>query len=130
MPVHGRVDAHGEDVLMVLRQDARPHDVAVVALLLARVDVDDADDACGARLDGDPAGLIKFVGEDVLVVSECDDELHDELAAADHDGALGAPVGVLPADAVILLVEADHVGHWVWLAIAGNGDCVEVLSSL
>lgn len=125
--IDGRVDAHAEEVLVVLRQDAGPDDIAVVALL-AWIDVDNTDDAGGARFDRDPACLVELVGEDVLVVGERDDELHNQLAAADHDGALRAPVGVLPANAVVLLVEADHVGHGFGLAIAGDCDCVKVLS--
>jgi hypothetical protein len=44
LAVDGRVEADGEDVLVVLRQDAWVDDVAVVAGL-AGVDVDAADDS-------------------------------------------------------------------------------------
>jgi hypothetical protein len=57
--VDGRIDPNAEDVLVVLGQGARAHDVAPGGLL-ARVDVDDADNARCAGFDRDPAGLIEF----------------------------------------------------------------------
>lgn len=67
--VDGRVDADGEDVLVVLGQNTWADDVAVVGLF-AWVDVDDGDDACCASLDVNVTGLIELVGEDVFVISE------------------------------------------------------------
>lgn len=72
--VDGRVDADGEDVLMVLSQHTWADDVAVVGLF-AWVDVDDGDDACGAGLNVDATGLVELVGEDVFVVGEAVDLL-------------------------------------------------------
>lgn len=101
MAVDGWVDAEAENVLVVLRQGARVNDVAVVAGFV-RVDVDHADDAGRSRFDADAACLVEFVGEDVFVVCEGDDELDYEFAAACHDCAAGAPVGVFPADSIVL----------------------------
>ena len=126
LPVNGRVNTDGKDVLVVLGEGAG-RDYIAVGAGLAGVDVDDGDDAGGARLEGDGAGEVELVGEDVLVVGEGDDELHDELAAAGGDGAAGAPARVLPADAGVLLVEADDVFVDFSLSVwAGEGG-VEVL---
>lgn len=45
--------------------------------------------------------------EDVLVVRQGDDELNDELAATDGDCPTRSPVCMLPANSVVLLVQAD-----------------------
>lgn len=65
--VNGRIHSHSEDVLVILRESARRDDIAVVGGF-AGVDVDHGDDSRGARLDGNAAGLVEFVGEDVFVV--------------------------------------------------------------
>lgn len=103
------VDPHCENVLVVLGEDAGIDHVAVVAGL-ARVDVDAADDTGGAGLDVDAAGEVELVGEDVLVVGEGDDELDYKFSASGDYRSASAPVGVLPFDAVVLLVETDDVG--------------------
>lgn len=103
MAVDGRVDAQAKDVLVVLGERAGVDNVAP-GRRLALVDVDDGDDARGARLNGDAGGLVQLKGKYVLVVGEGDDVLDDQLAAAGNDGAAGARVGVLPVDAVVLLV--------------------------
>jgi len=83
-----------EDVLVILGEDAAGDDVAVIGGL-AWVDVDNGHDARGADLQGDAAGGVEFVGEDVFVVCECDDELDDEFAHAGDDCTACSPVGVL-----------------------------------
>lgn len=84
------IDAYGENVLMVLREDTRGDDVTIIARL-AGVDVDAADNTCSAGLDINAAGLVELVGEDVFVVCEGDDELDNEFAVTGYDGAaLGA----------------------------------------
>lgn len=134
MAVDGRVDAQAKDVLVVLGQRARVDEGAPGRRGLAVVMVDDGDDAGGARLDGDAGGLVEDERKDVLVVGEGEDVLDDELAAAGDDGAAGAPVGVLPADAVVLLVQADdvfglggravRVGEQAVKVLGGGGACV------
>lgn len=47
----------------------------------------------------------------VLVVAHRDDELEDELPRARNVCAARADVGVLPAEAGVLLVDADRVGN-------------------
>jgi hypothetical protein len=51
-------------------------------------------------------------GEDVLVVGDCDDGLQNEDAGSGYDGVLRAEIGVLPEDAVVLLVAADYIGEF------------------
>ena len=75
MAIDSRVDAEREDVLMVLSQDAGADDISVIASL-SSIDVDRADNASSTRLNVDTARLVKLVGENVLVVGQCDDELH------------------------------------------------------
>ena len=103
MAVDGGVHADGEEVLVVLGEGAWGDDVAV-RRRLALVDVDNRDDSRGSGFNGNGARLVEFVGEDVLVIGEGDDELHDELARTGHDCSAGVEVGVLPADASVLLV--------------------------
>lgn len=105
-----RVDAQREDVLVVHGEDARVDDRAE-GDLDAFVDGLGGQDAGGADLVHELAGLVELEGEDVFVVGDGDDALEDELAVAHDGGAAGAVVGVLPADAGVLLVDADHVGH-------------------
>ncbi|KAF4506524.1 hypothetical protein G6O67_006601 [Ophiocordyceps sinensis] len=126
MAVDGGIDADAEQVLVVLRQGARADDVAP-GRRLAGVDVDDGHDARCPGLDGDAGRLVELEGEDVLVVGERDDELQDELAAARHDSSSGAPVVVLPVDAVVLLVQADDLAGHLGRAIGLGQDAVKVL---
>lgn len=107
---HG-VDAQREDVLVVDRQHARVHhgakgDAGPVELV---VDGLGRQDARGPDLIGDLAGLVEHEGQDVLVVGHGDDALQDQLAVADHGRPARAVVGVLPADARVLLVHAHAV---------------------
>lgn len=75
MTVDGRIDPECEDMLVVLSQYTRTNNIAVVTGL-SRIDINAADDSCGARLNIDTAGLIKLVRKDVFVVGQGDDELH------------------------------------------------------
>lgn len=74
------------------------------------------------------AYLVEFVVEDVLVVGKGDDELNNQLSSSGHDGTSGPPVGVLPADAVVLLVDADDVGCDLSLAVRSRHDTVKVFN--
>lgn len=125
--VDGWVDAHTEDVLVILGQDATTHDIAVVADLTG-INIDHVQDARGARLDRDAARLVELVSKDILVVSQGEDELHDQLSVTGDDRVAGAPVGVLPADAVVLLMKADGVGQSLGGAIRLGDDRVEVFN--
>jgi hypothetical protein len=74
--------------------------------------------------------LVELVVKDVLVVGEGDDELDNELTAACHDGAASSPVGVFPADSVVLLVETDDVLAFLRSAVCVCEDTVKVLGLL
>ena len=112
---------------MVLGQDTSTDHISVIARL-ARVDVDHVQNTRGTRLDRDTTRLVELVGEDVLIVGEGDDELHDELPMASHDSAASPPVGMLPANAVVLFVQADGVGQLLGLAVCTGDDGIEVLN--
>ena len=111
VPVDGGVDAEGEDVLVVGGEDAGVDDGAP-GDGDAGVDGLGAEDAGGADLVGELAGLVEHEGHDVFVVGDGDDGLNDEFAAAYHGCAAGAVIGVFPAYAGILLVDADDIFHW------------------
>lgn len=129
MTVDRRVDAHAENMLMVLSEGAGADDVSP-GRCLAGIHVYDGDNACCAGFHDDAGCLVELVVEDVLVVSEGDDELDDEFAAAGHDCATGSPVGVFPADAVVLLVQTDDVLGLLRRTICVCEDTVEVLELL
>lgn len=51
-----------------------------------------------------------------------DDALNDELAVSNNSSATSPIIGVLPADAVVLFMNADDVGHVKWVALViGKG---------
>ena len=62
------------------------------------------------------------------VVRQSNYELNHELAASSHNSTASSPVGVLPADAIILLVEADDVRVVFDLTIGLNQGAAEVLT--
>lgn len=63
----------------------------------------------------------------VFVVGEGDDELYDELSSAGRHGTASHPVGVLPADTVVLLVETDDLGSLLSFASSVNENAIEIL---
>lgn len=71
--------------------------------------------------------LIELVVEHIFVVRQRDDKLHDQLSSPRDDCPTRPPVGVLPADAVVLLVHADDVGCDFALAVGAGDDAVQVL---
>ena len=124
--VDGGVDAEGEDVLVVGGQDAGVDDGAP-GDGEASVDGLGGDDAGGADLVGQLAGLVEDEGEDVLVVGDCDDGLEHQFAGAGDGGGAGAVVGVFPADAGVLFVDADDVFHGQGGAFVVREEAVEVV---
>ena len=124
--VDGGVETKGEDVLVVHGQDTRVDDGAP-GNVDAVVDGLRADDACGADLVRQLASLVEHKGQDVFVVGDCDDGLDDEFPAANDGRSARAVVGVLPADAGVLLVDADHVLHEHWLSLVGCQDGVQIV---
>lgn len=103
------VDAEGENVLVVCAQDTVVHHGSVWHVD-AGVNGLGRQNARGTDLVRHFAGLVKDVGQDVLIVGHGDDALNDKLAAPHDDGAAAAVVCVLPQDAGVLLVDAHGVG--------------------
>lgn len=126
VPVDGRVHAQGEDVLVVDGQDARVDDGAP-GDLDAVVDGLGADDAGRSDLVRQLTRLVEHEGHDVFVVGDGDDGLDDEFSAADDGCFAGAVVGVLPADAGVLLVDTDYVLHGHWLPLVARYDSAQVV---
>ena len=75
--IDGGINPDAEQMLMILRQRSGAHD-GIVGASLAFVDGDDGDNACGAGFNGDVAGEVELVGENIVVVCEGDYELDDE----------------------------------------------------
>lgn len=65
--------------------------------------------------------------EDVLIVADSDDCLQDENARACDDSVLCAEIGVLPQNAIVLFVAADHVWHLDRVTRRIIVICIEVL---
>lgn len=116
VPVDGRVDAEGEDVLVVDGQDAGVDDCAPW-YFDAFVNGLGADDAGCSDLVGELARLVEHEGHDVFVVGDGDDGLEDQLPASNDGCSAGSVVGVLPADAGVLLMDADYIFHGYWFAL-------------
>ena len=68
--------------------------------------------------------------EDVLVVGNCQNELNYQFAAPGNNGTPGAPVCVLPAYSVVLLVKTDCVWHFLSLTIWSVDDSIKILHTL
>lgn len=117
--VDGGVDAQREDVLVVDGEDAGVDDGAPGDFDVF-VDGLGADDAGGSDLVGHLACLVEHEGHDVLVIGDCDDGLDDQLPASYNSCSAGSVVGVLPANAGVLLMNTDYVFHGHWLSFAGR----------
>lgn len=116
--VDGGVDAQGEDVLVVDGEDAGVDDGAPW-YFDAFVYGLGADDAGGSDLVGHLPGLVEHKSHDVFVIGDCDDGLDNQLPASYNSCSAGSVVGVLPANAGILLMNTDYVFHRHWLSFAG-----------
>lgn len=73
------------------------------------------------------AYLIEFVVEHILIVCQRNDELHDQLTSPGDDSAASPPVGVLPADAIVLLMDTDDVGGDLTFTVRSSNDAIKVL---
>lgn len=126
--VDAGVDAQAKDVLVVAGEDAGVDDGAPGD---GDVGVDGlgGDDARGADFVGEFAGLVEDEGEDVFVVGDGDDGLEDEFAGARDGRCAGAVVGVFPADASVLLVDADDVVHGERLAFVVGEEARKVVDA-
>ena len=118
MAVDCGVDAQREDVLMVDGEDARVDD-GPPWYFDPFVDGLSADDASGSDLVGHLACLVEHEGHDVFVVGDCNDGLDNQLPASNNSCSAGSVVGVLPANAGVLLMDTDYIFHGHWLSFAG-----------
>lgn len=126
LPVDRRIDAQAEEVLVVRREHPGGDDGAV-GDRASNVDGVRAEDARGAHLVRDLGGLVEVKGEDVLIVVDGDDGLEDQNPGPSDDGIVGAEVGVLPEDTIVLLMAAHGVGQLERVAGKGVVPCVEIL---
>ncbi|RDL38691.1 uncharacterized protein BP5553_03031 [Venustampulla echinocandica] len=126
--VHGRVDAHGEEVLVVRRRHAgpdvsRPRHLAPVRV----VDGDRGQDARGPHLQLEAARLVEHPREDIFVVGQRAHHLRHQLPVPHHGRLVVAVVGVLVQDAGVLLVEADDILQLDRVAARVGAVAIEVL---
>ncbi len=126
MAINGRVDAQGEDVLVVSGKDARV-DNGAPGDGDAWVNGLGVEDAGGADFVDELAGLIEHKGHDIFVVRDSDNGLDDEFAVAYYSSTTGVVVGVLPTYARILLMNAHDVFHWQGFAMFIVQDCVQIV---
>lgn len=108
MSINRWIDPHTEYVLVILCQRAATHHIPIVARL-AWVNIDDTDDASCPGFNGDAACLIELVSENILIVGQCDDELNDKFSGSSDHSPSGSPVCMLPADSVVLFMQANDI---------------------
>ena len=124
--VDGGVHAEGEDVLVVDGEDAGVDDGSPRDFD-AFVDGLGADDAGRPDLVGHLAGLVEHEGHDVFIVGDRDDGLDDEFPTSDNSCPAGSVVGVLPANAGVLLMDTDYIFHGHWLSVRGCQDSAQIV---
>lgn len=126
VPVDRWVDTEREDVLMVGGQYTRL-DNSSPGHRHALVNGLGTHNSRGAHLVTEFAGLIEDEGQDVFVVCYRDDRLEDEFTRPHDRGIVRAIVGVFPANAGVLLMNADDVFHGKGLTVRGGEDGGQVV---
>ena len=124
--VDGHVQPHAEEVLVDVPAQLWGNHGAVLRLfswLQGHV----VDDAGQLHLELNVAVLVEVPKEAILVVADCRDEGDHQASGAAHLGLASAPVGVLPEDAEVLLVQADGVGNLDGFTTAVVQHSVEVV---
>jgi hypothetical protein len=126
MTINRGVNTDSENVLVVLCKNSWVDNVSVLADL-SWIDVDAGYNAGSTNFYVKLAREIELIGKDILVVCKSEDKLHGELTVASDDCTVGAPICVLPSDAVILFVETYDI--WLNFHLAVFADChgIEVL---
>ena len=71
-------------------------------------------------------GLCTYI-EHILVVCKSDDELDHKLTTPTDHRATSSPIGMLPIDAVVLLMNTDDVGCASCLTVCANDNTIEIL---
>lgn len=108
MTIDGGIDAERKDVLVVSGEYTRMDNGAPRNFHVRWLCADDP--RCSDFVLHFPC-LIKYESHDVLIISNSDDGLYHELSATDNGGRTGSVIGVFPANASVLLVNANHVLH-------------------
>lgn len=124
--VDGGVDAKGEDVLVVRCEHARVDDGSPW-YFDAIIDGLSADDAGGSNLVRYLAGLVEYESHDVFVVGNSDDRLHNEFSTSHYPCYACTVVRMLPADAGVLLMDADDIFHWLNVTLVSREDSAEIV---
>lgn len=71
--------------------------------------------------------MVELEVEYVFVVGKGDDELDNQFSATSNDSSTGSPVGMLPVDAVILLVKTDDILGDLGFTLVINKYTIKVL---
>jgi hypothetical protein len=66
--------------------------------------------------------------KNILVICKSDDELNDKFTVTYNDSAAGPPVGMFPANTVVLLVDTHNVGMDFCLTFRVKNDAVQILN--
>jgi hypothetical protein len=122
VPVDARIEAQAEEVLVVVRVDARVDFCAVGRGGLAFSDGVGGEDAGEFDFELDDAVLVQNPVDAVFVVAGGEDLADDEFAGARGGGGFVAEVRVFEEDAVVFFVDADCVFDGVGFAVPGVGD--------
>lgn len=123
--VNGWINAETEGVLVVLCQRTWTDNVAPVGSL-ARIDVNNRNNAGSTSFYANAAGLVELECKDVFVIGQGDDELDDQLSSTGDDGTASTPIGVFPVDAIVLLVDTDDIRCLLAFAIRSDYNTIEV----
>ena len=126
MAIERRVDSEGEDVLMMCGKHARMDDCAPRDFDTL-IDGLGAEDTGGTNFVDYISRLVEHESEDVFVVRDGDDGLNYKLSVPYNSSPSCSVVGVLPADASILLVNAHHILHGRWLSFVIRQDSTEIV---
>lgn len=126
MAVDGRVDAKGEDVLVMCCEHAWVDDGSP-RYFDAFIDGLSANNAGGSDFIRYLTGLVEYVSHDVFVVSNGDDRLHNKFSTSRYPCYACTVVRMFPADTSVLLMDADDVVHWVSITLVGGEDSVQVV---
>lgn len=127
VPVDCGVDAEGEDVLVVGCEYAWVDDCAP-RNLETFVNGLRAENTGGADFVNDISSLIEHECKNVFVIGDGDDGLNYKLSVPYDSGPSGSVVGVLPADASILFVNAHNILHGLRLSLVVRKYSTEVVN--
>jgi len=79
------------------------------------------------NLEMDICGLAKSPCKDVFVVGDGNDSLQDQDTRSSDSSDIGSVVGMLPANAIVLFMETDHIIHLQRSAVGVRNVFVKIL---